>query len=102
MVIYNVTVAIDKSIEPDWLQWMKTSHIPKVMKTGFFTAHKVYKVLTQENEESISYAIQYHAVSMKEIDAYLKGFAPALRQEVQDRYGDKQAAFRTLLEEIPD
>ena len=33
MIIYNVTVGVDKSIEADWLAWMKEVHIPDVIKT---------------------------------------------------------------------
>ena len=36
MIVYNVTVNIDKNIVDDWLTWMKEIHIPEVMKTGFF------------------------------------------------------------------
>ena len=36
MIIYNVTVKIDTNQYEDWLNWMKSEHIPKVMATGFF------------------------------------------------------------------
>jgi len=100
MLIYNVTVGVDKSIEQEWLLWMKEVHIPDVMRTQMFTGHKIYKILTTENEESTSYAIQYSARSLNELEVYLEKFAPALRDEVQRKFGEKQASFRSLLEEI--
>ena len=36
MIIYNVTVSIDKEIEKQWLDWMKNTHIPDVMNTALF------------------------------------------------------------------
>jgi hypothetical protein len=100
MLIYNVTVGVDKSIEQEWLLWMKEVHIPDVMKTQMFTGSRIYKVLSTENEESVSYAIQYTARSLNEIEVYLEKFAPSLREEVQRKFGERQASFRTLLEEI--
>jgi len=100
MLIYNVTVAVDKDIEPDWLAWMKQTHIPDVMNTGMFVSSKTYKIIGVEEGESVSYAIQFIANSLQEVDLYLKHHAPRLRQHSQDKFGDKQVAFRTLLEEV--
>jgi hypothetical protein len=100
MIIYNVTVGVDKRIEQDWLVWMREIHIPDVMRTNMFLGHKMYKILTTDTEETVSYAIQYSANSLNEIERYLEEFAPALREEVKKKFGEQQAAFRTLLEEI--
>jgi hypothetical protein len=100
MLIYNVTVGVEKSIEQEWLLWMKEVHIPDVMRTQMFVGNKIYKVLTTEDDTNTSYAIQYTARSLNELEVYLEKFAPALREEVQRKFGDKQASFRTLLEEV--
>lgn len=100
MLIYNVTVGVDTSIEKEWLAWMKETHIPDVMNTGMFVGYKIYKVVGVQEGESVSYAIQYLAQSLNEIEEYLERFAPRLREEGHKNFGDKQAAFRTLLEEV--
>ena len=61
MILYNVTVGIDPAIEQDWLEWMKTVHIPDVMGTGMFVSNKVYKVFAQQEGDNPSYSIQYFA-----------------------------------------
>jgi len=99
MIIYNVTVGLDQSIEKEWLVWMKTVHIPNVMRTGKFVSQRVLKVLTHDDPASVSYAIQYTASTIELLQQYLDLHAPALRQEVQDKFGDKQIAYRTILEE---
>jgi hypothetical protein len=98
MIIYNVTVGVDKSIEAEWLIWMRDSHIPKVMKTGMFVGQRVLKVLTHDDPGSSSYAVQYTALSMEKLEEYLDRFAPTLRQEVQDKFGDRQMSYLTILE----
>jgi hypothetical protein len=100
MLIYNVTVGIDVEIEEEWLRWMREIHIPEVMGTRMFASHKIYKVLTTEDDKHVSYAVQYAARSLNEIERYLEEFAPALREKVQKKFGDRQASFRTLLEEV--
>jgi hypothetical protein len=98
VIIYNVTVGVDKSIELEWLTWMRESHIPKVMATESFTGQRILKVLTHDDPQSSSYAIQYTATSMEKLQDYLARFAPALRKDIQDKFGDKQIAYRTILE----
>ena len=99
MIIYNVTVNIDDSVHDEWFQYMKQQHIPDVVKTGCFSSGSMFRILVQE-QSGTSYSIQYRAPNMAAIERYLKDFAPALRQEVTDKYGDKFTAFRTLLEEV--
>ena len=60
MMIYNVTVNIDPSIQREWLIWIN-SHINKVLKTGKFTKAIFTKIVTEENIGEISYSIQYYA-----------------------------------------
>jgi Domain of unknown function (DUF4286) len=99
MLIYNVTTGVDKKIEREWLIWMKEVHIPDVMKTKMFSSHRMYRVLA-EDEDTVSYAIQYSATSLHQVEHYLETFAPALREEVKKKFGDKAVSFRTLLEEV--
>ncbi|GAA0891487.1 DUF4286 family protein [Fulvivirga kasyanovii] len=100
MVLYNVTVGIDIDAEEEWLGWMKSKHIPAVMDTGMFIEYKIFKVLSQEEEQSVSYSIQYFAQTVDKVVEYLNNHAPKLVEEHRNRYKDKHVAFRTLLEEV--
>lgn len=99
MIVYNVTVNIDDSVHEEWLDWMKNKHIPDVVSTGCFTQGRIYRIMVQE-QQGVSYSIQYTAVSMEEIQRYMKNFAPDLQREHTAKYKDKFTAFRTLLEEV--
>lgn len=99
MIIYNVTVVIDEVVEQEWLEWMKSKHIPDVMNTGYFKENRICKILA-EAEGGVSYAVQYTCTSMKDLDEYQEKHAPALQQEHTEKYNGKFAAFRTLLEII--
>lgn len=95
-VIYNVTVSVDLDAVDEWLDWMKKVHIPDVMKTEQFLEAKISKVLGHE-EGGKTYAIQYLCESMEVYENYQKEFALALQADHTKRFGQKTAAFRTLL-----
>ena len=48
MILYNVTVSIDNSVHEDWLQWMRSIHIPQVMETGCFIESRISRVHGEE------------------------------------------------------
>jgi hypothetical protein len=97
MIIYNVTVKIDHDIHSDWLNWMRQVHIPEVLETGHFIGHQIARVLVDE-EDGVTYSIQYKCQSMQELDTYQNTHAPRLQKDHLDIYRDKFVAFRTLLE----
>lgn len=101
MIIYNVTVKIDNTVQEEWLNWMKTVHIPDVLNTGYFQDHQIARVLGQDDSEGTTYAIQYRCKDMKTLQEYSTKAAPALQKATLDRYPNGQlVAFRTLLEVI--
>ena len=101
MVLYNVTVNIDDDVEQDWIEWMKEEHIPEIMKTGYFKEYKMLRMLSEsQGETGSTYAVQYMANTLADIETYLEKAAPKLQKQSIIRYGTKMAAFRTVLEEV--
>lgn len=100
MLLYNVTVGIDKEIEQEWIDWMKQQYIPVVMKTEMFTDWKMYRVLHDQEDGSVSYSIQYFAADIQEVVNFVEKIEPELNVEFQKRFKDRHVAFRTLLEEV--
>jgi len=100
MLLYNITIGIDRDVEMEWLRWMKTEHIPEVMNTRLFYDFKIYKVLHDEDDGDISYSVQYLAQTLDQVNLYFEKFAPALLEKLRLRFKDKHVAFMTLLEEV--
>lgn len=96
MIIYNVTVNIDAEVHDEWLNWMRSKHIPDVMSTGCFTESKISRIHGEE-QGGMSYAIQYIAPNQDKFDVYQQLFAPKLQHEHTSKYQGKFAAFRTIL-----
>lgn len=101
MILYNVTINVEPTIEVEWIQWMKEIHIPEVLATGCFDDHKFLKLLNENPEaDGITYAVQYFAPGITSLNRYLDEFAPAIQRKHAERYRDKFVAFRTFLEEV--
>lgn len=96
MIIYNVTVSIDKDVHDEWLEWMRTKHIPDVMSTDCFVESRISRIHGEE-EGGMSYAIQYIAPSQDKLDVYQQLFAPKLQHEHAAKFQGRFAAFRTIL-----
>lgn len=100
MILYNVTVNIDSSVHDEWLEWMKTKHIPDVLATGLFIDNKIFRILPEHETDGRTYSIQYFLNSMNDLENYQKEFAPKLQSEHSEKYKDKFVAFRTVMEHV--
>jgi len=100
MIVYNLSIKIEASVEKDWLHWQLQEHIPDVMATGYFTEYKFYRLLEQDDTESATYVVQYFAASLNNYQQYIERNAPLLRQKIKDKWGDKFVAFRTIMEAV--
>lgn len=96
-VLYNVTVKVEAEICSDWLEWMKNIHIPEVMATACFESYKMTRILGDDDDHGIGFAIQYIASNMEMFQKYNQSFAPKLQKAHADRYHQKYVAFRTLM-----
>ena len=102
MIIYNVTVNIEESVQKEWLAWMKKTHIPEVINTGMFVSAKMSKILVEEQMGGVTYSIQYSCESKSKLDQYQEKFAPKLQQEHTRKFQGKFVTFRTLLEVLSE
>lgn len=97
MIIYNVTVKVDKSIVEEWLRWMRQEHIPDLMKTGLFVDAKLCRLLEQDETDGKTYVAQYFLDSMEHYNSYIAEHAPRMRDKGFKRFGNKFIAFRTVM-----
>jgi hypothetical protein len=99
MIIYSVTISLDKDIFQDWKAWMQNHHIPQVLKTGYFSEYKMSQLVEPPPEAgTITLNIQYSCPSLEALRKYQETEAPTLQADHNQRYKDKFVAFRTILE----
>ena len=101
MILYNITINVEQSVEQQWLEWMRTEHMLDVLNTGMFTTAKIFRLLDVEQSEGTdTYAVQYFAQTMEHYERYQREFASGLQQEAQQKFGNHTVSFRTLMEEV--
>lgn len=101
MLIYHVTIKIDRSLAQEWLDWMQTVHIPEVMQSGCFQSHRLAKMQSADDEEDgVTFSVQYLCPDQSTLDHYLKVHAPGLQLSHTNRYQGHFVAYRTVHEVI--
>ena len=102
MIIYNITVNIDESVHEQWLQWMQTQQINKMLATGKFTSARIVKVLVDEEMGGITYSVQYFAPTKEALEEYRRDHENELQREGLKLFADKMLTFKTDLEIISE
>lgn len=98
MIVYNVTIKVDPAIAGDWRIWMLREHIPMLLETGCFTDAKMFRLLEQDDSDGPTFCAQYFSASKADYDRYLDEFAARMRAETLQKWGDKIAAFRSVMQ----
>ncbi len=100
MFLYNITSKIDVLVAADWLFWMQTAHVPDVMATKAFTRFQLVKLVDINEEDGVTYAVQYFAKTRADYEQYIAEHAPILRDLAIKKWGDKVISFRSLMEVV--
>lgn len=106
MIIYSVIVEVDASIAPEWLAWMRATHVPEVLSTGCFSGCGIGERHEPASPAgTVTYVLDYSSLSLAELARYREQFAPALQQAHTARYGTRARAnrtVRTMIGRIPE
>ncbi|MEJ7586977.1 MAG: DUF4286 family protein [Ferruginibacter sp.] len=98
MIIYNVTIKVDFSIQTDWLNWMQEKQIPAILDTGCFTQAHILQLLEPNDPDGVTYAVQYYAESKELYNQYIQLSSRALSQKSFNKWGDKLIEFPTVMQ----
>ncbi|MEY3689537.1 MAG: hypothetical protein RIT37_1099 [Bacteroidota bacterium] len=91
---YEVTMEVDSSIAEEWVEYMRSEHIPEVMTTGVFTSCQFLRIIEPAKEGFDSFRITYEAENLSAIQAYRADLSPELRRKHDERYGDVASGSR--------
>ncbi|MEM8898734.1 MAG: DUF4286 family protein [Bacteroidota bacterium] len=94
MITYQVSLTIQKEVEKEWLDWMKTVHVPDVIATGLVLS---FRILKAQGTEQV-YIFQYDFKSQESYDKYQQEHSPALRLDTQNHFPGKYTSERATLD----
>jgi hypothetical protein len=99
MIIYNETIIVDEGIHKQWLNWMQTEYIPRVMKTGHFNSYKILNVLDSPNE-GVTYCIQYLTDDREKYNLFNDKHLQELQAIHQQKFENQFVLFNTLMQTV--
>ena len=100
MILYNVTIKIDWSIDASWVEWMKEEHMPEMISTGCFTHFQLLRLIEVDDTEGPTYAAQYYANSKAFYNQYIEKYSAVQRQKGFDKWSSLFVAFRTVMQVV--
>ncbi len=100
MILYNVTIKIDNDIENEWLDWVKDNYIQRTLNTGLFYDYKLLRLLNVNDDDGITYAVQFFAKSLSLAENFLNNHAQEITNEHRLKFQNRHVAFMTLLESV--
>jgi uncharacterized protein DUF4286 len=87
-VLYEVTLQVQPALAPAVEQYMRTHHIPGILRTGCF-----FNIRFDRAGEG-KFRTSYRAHSSADFERYLHEHAPALRAEFQAEFASGVALTR--------
>lgn len=101
MILYNVTVNVEQSIEEEWLHWMKSEHVLDIINTGLIKNAKIFRLLhVEQSPGTETYAVQYFAQSLQDFHTYQAHHSAEMNAMHDAKFGSKAVSFRTLMQEV--
>ena len=100
MIIYNITIKVDASIQSEWLNWLKEEHIPGILNTGCFTRANILQLLETDDSEGPTYAIQFCAENKALYNRYIEKFSGIMLQKSLDKWSDRFVAFPSVMQDV--
>lgn len=101
MVIYEVNLEIDPSIEVNFRAWLGP-HIKEVLKCSGFISANWFEIQSsnETSEHKIFWTIQYHVSDLACLENYIQFDSHRLREDGLQRFGSKFASTRRVLNHI--
>lgn len=98
MISYAVTVSIDADIAEEWIQWMRSVHIPDVLATGLFRGARMMRVTEPPAAARPTFRFEYTLADRDAFDVYQREHAPRLQADHTERYAGRFEASRSVAE----
>ena len=95
MIIYSVQCIVKADSAAAWEKYFVEEHLDDVLNSGCFTAYTFKEELSESGEE-VLFISDYFCPSQEVLDKYNQEFAPALKQDVIEKFGGKFTATRKL------
>lgn len=99
MNILNTTYNIETSIEQDWINYIKETHIDLCKQTGLIIDTRFCKVLVEEEMEGKTYSLQLAFKNKEDLVRFKTKFFDKIHTILLTKYLNKVVFFSIELQE---
>ncbi|MCB0288028.1 MAG: DUF4286 family protein [Calditrichaeota bacterium] len=96
MIIYEVNLDIDRSIETEYAAFM-AHHIDEMLQFDGFESAEWFEREGEGNEKIACWTVHYHLRSMADLEHYFEHHAARMRSDGKNKFGDRFTANRRIL-----
>lgn len=102
MITYEVNLFVQRAIEGEFRAWLD-DHVREILALPGFTGAQVFERLEPApGADEFVLCTQYHLLDEAALAHYLREFAPALRADGLQRFGERFRAERRVLKFLAD
>ncbi len=99
MILFNITIIIEDSIDKQWLNWMNNEFIPSAMESNLVASNRLLKVLDSPNE-GITYCLQFVIDNIDSYNQFKASHLPLIMDSHAEQFSNRFVSFSTLMEFI--
>ncbi|MBZ4189941.1 DUF4286 family protein [Niabella beijingensis] len=99
-VIWNITTKVPSGTSESWLSWLREVYIPAFLETGCFYDAVVLKLMNQEEDGDVTYAVQFHARSEAGFEQFVREHHAALSKLMKNTWGGECYSFESALQVV--
>lgn len=100
MVIYNVTINIDKSVLQEVILWLKETHVERILNDKIAVNCYILQIMNITEDEGHTYCLHYEMKDKDSLVDNLSEIEDKLIDELSELFGEKVLTFSTILEKI--
>jgi hypothetical protein len=100
MLLHNITFNVENNIHDQWLNWMRNNFVPAVMATKLPRKSLIMRLLTEIDNNGMTYSFQFYFEEMEDFMSYEMNFRSKIMNDMHQVFQGKYVMFSTLLEEV--
>ena len=98
MFVYNITFAVARRIEADFIKQLRSDFIPAALEGGDLSNPRLARVMHSPDPDTATYALQFEAPTIDDINFWYEDAGSRLFSSLLESRATDAAFFTTTLE----
>ena len=100
MILYSMTFSVEIEAHQDWLNDLKSTHIPSILLSGLINEYKILRMLNEHPDGGITFNCQLFMNDMTDLQTFEQDFEYNFLLSMEKKFAGKFIPFKTILEVV--